>query len=354
MSVTHNPKLPFRTIYYDELSDLLAKGYLHPPADSRFIRTYVAARRDHYPNTDIRELKSNQHLLLGYYFNCQFTSTGSHLVAGEGPWKMERNFRYVAAKTDRPLAYCVVNAGNIREFVMELSANAAMMWDMDSFTPDDFLLKFCGTYFGKSTARQAARLYKDYYHAFWNQRKPELKGFDRQFIFQDLRYQRAISEIAKKIKDNASDLNPLTDIPTEQVNGRTYRIIPENNGTGSQVAALLKGSRQSGAKFRAVATAAEKLLPEMPPDGRAFFSDNLRQPAYFMYFLNNCLFQLCKAYISKDHQEKKALIDAAIRSLRQAKNALDKKQHGIFADWYAGDRIFGFDHLFKIMNKIRS
>ena len=70
---------------------------------------------------------------LGYYFNYQFTSTGSHLAAAEGPWKMEQNLRYVAAKSDKPLVFSVVNAGNIREYVMELSANAAMLWDFKAY-----------------------------------------------------------------------------------------------------------------------------------------------------------------------------------------------------------------------------
>lgn len=351
LSVTHDPHTKFRTIFYDELSDLLAKGYIRPPADSSFIWTYVAARRDHYPNNDIREVSKQQNLLLGYYFNYQFTSTGSHLAAGEGPWKMEKNFRFVASKSNRPIAYSVVNAGNIREFLTELSANAAMMWDFKQYSSDRFLLTFCQQYFGAKAAHQAALLYKAYYDAFWHQRKPDLKGFNRQYIFQDLRYKKAIEQIAGNFKDR-SNLNPLTDIAAEQVPGRTYRIVPEDNNADNQIDAIIHGTAVSSEKFLKTATAADALYKIVDPEGQAFFSDNLRQPAFYMYYLNDCLLQLSKAYKQEDHEQRGRLVAAAINSLKAAENALRKNEHGVFSDWYSNDRVFGFDHLYKVLAKI--
>ena len=101
-----------RVTFYDELSDLLAKGYLRPPVGDNILWTFVAARRDHYPNDDIVSFDTATRVKLGYYMNFQFTSTGAHLAAAEGPWKMEFNFRYVNSR--RSLALSVVNAGNLR------------------------------------------------------------------------------------------------------------------------------------------------------------------------------------------------------------------------------------------------
>lgn len=84
--------------------------------------------------------------------NFQFTSTGAHLAAAEGPWKMEFNFRYVNSR--RSLALSVVNAGNLREFVMELSANASMMWDMVTYDTDEFLYDFVFVILGKSMQKK--------------------------------------------------------------------------------------------------------------------------------------------------------------------------------------------------------
>ena len=353
VQATGNDHPSCRAIFYDELSDLLAGGYIHPPADSAFIWTYVAARRDHYPNEDIRRLDPNKNYRLGYYFNYQFTSTGSHLAAGEGPWKMEDNFRYVAGKTKQPIAFSVVNAGNLREFLFELSANAAMMWDFKTYNTDRYLQNYCAQYFGSRYVRKAAGLYKNFYKAYWTQRRPERGGITRQFLFQDLRYRRAIQEIAARF-DKPYDPNPLTDIPAEQLPGRTYRLVPEDNAATNQVDAVINGATRSVAAFGAVTRAADSLYRQLNTAGKSFFSDNLRQPAHYMYHLNQCLLQLSKAYKTKDTNQKATYLQQALTALHQAEKALRVTEHGIFANWYAGDRIFGFQALYKTFAGIRS
>ncbi len=59
--------------------------------------------RDHFPTTTSGNCPTGGDQPLGYYFNYQFTSTGSHLAPAEGPWKMEANFRYVASRSQHPL-----------------------------------------------------------------------------------------------------------------------------------------------------------------------------------------------------------------------------------------------------------
>ncbi len=173
--------------FYNEGSTLLATGLLHPPAEPTLIWNFVAARRDHFPAEDLRNLKSAPKRPIGYYLNFQFTSTGSHLAPAEGPWKMAANYRIVDAAGTEPLAFSVVNAGNIREHLVELSANAAMMWRFKEFDADAFLQSFCARYYGADRAADLARLYRDYYQAYWTQKRPDIPGFDRQYIFQDMR-----------------------------------------------------------------------------------------------------------------------------------------------------------------------
>ncbi|QCR24645.1 glycosyl hydrolase 115 family protein [Pontibacter sp. SGAir0037] len=351
MDVTGNPNPQFRTIFYDELSDLLAQGYIQPPADSTFIWTYVAARRDHYPNEDMQQLDNSKNLRLGYYFNYQFTSTGSHLAAGEGPWKMEANYRYVASKTNQPIAFSVVNAGNIREFVMELSANAAMMWDFESYETDSFLKDFCAQYYGSHHATEAANLYTDYYNAYWQQRKPDLKDFDRQFVFQDLRYKRAIQEIGKAF-DEGYNPNPFTDIPAEQLKGRTYRIIPEDINATNQIEAVINGTTQSAADFLSVAKKADDLYARLDESQKTFFNDNLRAPAWYMYYLNESLLSLSKAYMSDDTTLRQQLLNQSYAALKNAEKTLRTTEQGNFQNWYAGDRIFGFKSVYRVFENL--
>jgi len=280
----------------------------------------VAARRDHFPNTDIQQLDKEKNINLGYYFNYQFTSTGSHLAAGEGPWKMERNFRYVAGKSSRPIAFSVVNAGNIREYVLELSANAAMMWDFNSYHSDNFLKEFCAMYYGKNNSTKSAALYKAYYNAYWQQRKPDLAGFDRQYIFQDLRYKKAMLDICSGF-DKPYTPNPLKDMGAEQQKGRTYRIVPSDNGAISDIDAVIKGTTQSANAFLKVARQADDLYPNVDNNGKPLFNDNLRQPSYYLYYLNKSLLSLCKAYqLKEDVVRRNKLLNQSITDLKMQSN----------------------------------
>jgi hypothetical protein len=340
LDITDNPESPFQTFFYNEGSDLLAQGYLHPPADPNLIWTYVAARRDHYPNTDLQQVPDGSDRHLGYYFNCQFTSTGSHLAPAEGPWKMEANFRYAASKSRYPLSFAVVNAGNIREFGFELSAFADMMWDFNRYHTDDYLEKYCATYFGAEHAEAIAKLYQDYYHAFWQQKRNELPFMDRQFVFQDLRYKQAIRSICNVFK-RPYNPNPLRDIGGEQVEGRTYRIVPADNGATNQIDAIINGTTASAARFLVVGREADGIYAKLSEAKRQFFNDNLRAYADFMYHLNECLLNLAKAYQTQASDvTRKELVDHARSEFQAADAAIKSTAHGNFKNWYAGDWIF--------------
>ena len=125
-----------RTVLYNENSDYFAANLFCPPDEPSLIWNFCSVRRDHHPATDLLGFRPAPDRPIGYYFNFQFTSTGSHLAQGEGPWKMERNYRMVQAATTRPLDFSVVNMGNTREFVLEASANAALLWEFKGYDTD--------------------------------------------------------------------------------------------------------------------------------------------------------------------------------------------------------------------------
>ncbi len=331
---TGDPDPYVRMTFYDELSDLLSAGYLDPPAGDNMLWTYVAARRDHYPNDDVVNFDTSRRVKLGYYMNLQFTSTGAHLAPAEGPWKMEANYRYVNSKA--PLQFSVVNAGNVREFVLSMSANARMMWDYSAYDTDKFMLDYCAQYFGSKNAKEVAQLYHDYFYAYWLPKPSDFPGIDRQYIFQDLRYGRAMDII------NGTFWNfkpsPLGDIGYERVPGRSFRL-----GFDNQVDSLLKGTAMTAPRFKAVADRCEDMMKRLPAENRKFFRDNLYAYARYMEYLNYSMFHYVTAY--KGQADKELCRDnlrQAIDYLEKAQRALYETQEGRFEKWYAGDRLFGF------------
>lgn len=335
---------PFvRMTFYDELSDLLAKGLLEPPAAPNMLWTFVAGRRDHYPYDDLVNYDFSKPMQLGYYMNLQFTSTGAHLAPAEGPWKMEQNYRYVAGRG--PLKFSVVNAGNIREFVMEMSANAAMMWRMDEYDTDSFLDAFCAQYYGDEHASAIAGLYRDYYNAYWLQRPSEFPGMNRQFIFHDLRHAQVFNQILKQFDTYTP--NPLSDIGFERVKGRSFRLVTDN-----QVDEIIGGMEQSAPRFAAVAARCDSMMTLLPAEKQHFFYDNLGCYARYMAALSGSLGHFMKAYRGDDSP--KDHIAEAHRSLTEARKALLCSRHGVFDTWYDTDRIFDLHSKITALNHLHS
>ena len=282
--------------------------------------------------------------------NFGFASTGAHVAPAEGPWKMEFNYRYINGKS--PLYFSVVNVGNIREFVMELSANAKMLWDYDSYDSDAFLLEYCSQYFGAEKAAEAAELYKAFYNSYWQAKEPEFEGMERQFVFQDLRYARAFDHIFEAFcfSENHVNMNPLYKIGYEHVPGRTYRIDFEHNNVDNQVDALLHGMKLTIPKFESVAERCSALKPQLDEDYQTFFYDNLCVYSYYMTHLSKALYHYVYAY--KHQKDENALmenLELAYAEVEKARQYLGKSEHGIFSTWYSDadplERTFQLDYL---------
>ncbi|MCP4314232.1 MAG: hypothetical protein GY790_23510 [Bacteroidetes bacterium] len=339
-----------RMIFYDELSDLLAEGLLHPPGEAELIWNFVAARRDHFPNKDIRSISIPDSIKLGYYMDFQFTSTGSHFAQAEGPWKMEKNYRFVDSKNNTPFYFSVANAGNLREHLLTLSANAEMLWHFQSYETDQFLRSFCSTCYGDEHAESISRLYKEFFYAYWRQKKNDLEGYERQYIFHDLRYKQTISQLSTKFFDPI-DLNPLEDYSWEQMPNRTFRIVPEDNSAENQMEALLRGTKESYDNFRSVARTADSVIRILDPESRIFFNDNLRNSAYFMMYLNESLHNYCQAYLNRSEIEREENLRNSLNAAMNARESIFETAHDQFGTWYSEEWIFDIDDLVSRIDK---
>jgi Glycosyl hydrolase family 115 len=257
---------------------------------------------------------------------------------------MEKNFRMVNEISPRPLEFSVVNAGNIREFLLELSANARMMWDFHRYRSDTSLEEFCRAYFGDEKAPDIAALYRRFYDSYWTPKKPDLPGFDRQYIFQDQRYARAIEQLLPQLT-KGRNLDPLNERTRDAV-GRYFRIVPEDSGAKTQIDAILSGTAASIERLTGVVRDADRQLPSIPEPGRVFFNDNLRVQAYFLLHLNHVLRSVAQAMgVLPDKGRAIASLRAARQSAAAMQGALREAEHDRFTGWYDGDRVFGLDRM---------
>lgn len=328
---------PFvRMTFYNELSNLMGKGLLTPPNKSNMLWTYVAARRDHYPSIDLRNHTNNK-VNVGLYFNFQFTSTGSHLAPCEGPWKMEYNFRYALSKA--PLQFSVVNMGNTREHLFEACANAAFLWDYNTYNTDDYLMQFTKQYYGEKYAAEIAQLYHDFYHSYWCQRKPDFQNMPRQYVFQDLRYKEAYGNIRGNWGNGK--VNIFSD----------DRLMIED--TPNELPALLAGMADCAKGFTNVLDRAEEIRAKLEPRYRQFFYDNFVQYARFMAGISTGLYHYGYASLHADDDRAGHGV-MAIGAYTNGARALFNSQHDQFANWIndANGRKFDLGYVYGCLTGV--
>lgn len=346
---TGDPHPPMRLTLYNEMSNFVAAGLFHIPNEPSLIRNFVAARRDHFPAQDIRTYTFSGEPV-GYYLNFQFTSTGSHLAQAEGPRKMEQNYRMVDSLSGHKLIFSVVNAGNIREHLLELSANAGMMWSFKTFNANTFLNTFSTTYYGAQFGPEIAGLYRDFFNSYWQQRKGDLPGFERQYLFQDMRYARAAEMLLSDLEKGKYTTSPLENNPLDDPSKGSvgyFRVSTSDNAATDQLDAMAKGTAASIVKLEKVTAKADQVYAKLQT-GKVFFDDNLRGQAYFMLHVNRALNSLVKAYQSKDDQQaKRQFIKQSLDEIHLAQQRLQESSHAPFLNWYANDNKFGINPIEK-------
>lgn len=345
---------------YNEASEFIAANLLKVPDEPNLILNFSNVRHDHYPPSEVVNFdKKLANRPIGYYFNFQFTGTGSHLVPGEGPWKMEQSFKYIEKKTNNNLVFSVVNAGNVKEHLLELSANAAMMWDVKNYDSNKFLQEYCEAYYDKKNAAAIAKLYQAYYQAYWEQRNNDMPEIDRQYVFHDLRYARGITQIATLWNENYLP-NPFNDKNkgvggAMAINGRQFNIKPGDIGAENEIEAVIDGTKASSFKFKEVFNLASELSKKLPENKQVFINDELLVPSAFMVQANTALNNMVLAYKfkeKKDLQRTKEYLKNTLASLTLLKETKDKMNHGIFSNWTKKETIFGIDNVKKDVIKV--
>lgn len=338
------PDAVMRIPMYNEMSDYAIAGLLNLPQSPNVIWNFVSARRDHYPPHDMESVQIPEQQPIGLYFNIQFTSTGSHAAQGEGPWKMEENYRFFdGLRPDTPLSLSLVNSGNTREFPLELAANARMMQNFTVYDSDLFLRTYCNTAFGPELSESISAQYQAFFNAYWEQRAPTRPGFARQYIFHDLRCSRALRDLLTLLELGQQTLTPFAG--AEDI----YMIDPAHSGETTSLEALISGMCSSAAAFSNVVIACNLILPDLSGHRKTFFNDSLRLQALFMEKISRAVQSTALAVQSTPGStSRRQHTENVLAFFREAREALRETEHDRFDPWLPlpGARdIFQFDSI---------
>lgn len=360
--VTGSPAPIMRTVFYNEVQTFMATALTTPnlplpPTDTNLIWNFSAQQRDHYPFTDVMNYVSANYPAnpVGYYMSMNFYNTGSHLTAGEGPWKVEDNFRVASTQAGAGnLHFGVMNAGNVREFVLELATGGDLLWNLPTYDADVSVNNFCNRYFG-AQGPQVADLLRQYYQSYWPQAASDFAGgFSRQYIFQDLRYARASEDLLSYLESRLYNANPFASNPLVNRGPSFYHITPSASGATTELGALLFGTSDSLSYLGPIVSSCDALYPSIPASGQPLFNDAIRQQAKFMYQANAMLNALAQAVNSIPNGDAAVLphlydAEAAVANLQL--NLTQRTQGSVFGTWYSHEAKFGIT---AIQNRIKN
>jgi hypothetical protein len=136
---------------------------------------------------------------------------------------------------------------------------------------------------------QVAGLYRALLDSYWQQRRPQPPGFERQFMFHDLRLGFAIERLLTLIEGERAPSRPFA--------ADRYRIVPADNGTRTQLDALIRGTERSAALRTALLVQARQLRSSLAAARRPFFDDLNTRPATLLFELDRAAAALARASI---------------------------------------------------------
>ncbi|MDR2117544.1 MAG: glycosyl hydrolase 115 family protein, partial [Planctomycetaceae bacterium] len=126
---------PFTVTLWMEGSQLFHQRFLTIPKEALIVFSDNSPgwrfQNDFY---SIQRIPSQNY---GIYYHHQLWGSGPHLAQGISP-----RWTYIVFKEAVDFSssgYAILNASNVREFVLGLSASGKMLYDFDSFNPDSFI-----------------------------------------------------------------------------------------------------------------------------------------------------------------------------------------------------------------------
>jgi len=384
-----------RIILYDENQDFLANslngtdGFSHstyaPPtsaSDSNLIWSFTNEQRDHVPGPDALVYKASSYNTagqkVGYYMNPEYESTGAHITSDEGPWKLENNYRYVMGQAPAGnFAVSILNLGNFREFTLDASAAANLLWNgTTTYTTDSFITNtFAPMYFASGNAATIDSLYSSYYSDILEQKAPNFPtnsyaSFPTEYVFQDLRYYQGALVLFNNLTnecynvvvtgtctgvvppapfvDRAGSYEPEEGYPPV---GSVFYNIDSNyidpGNTTNTITAMMTATGAAATTFTNLYTscsATEGTLTTAPQQN--YFIDSLCSNVQIMEGLNNFMYHLLKADSqmttpATPNPNIVTTLNTAQTNLTAISNAIGTRYTGeSFGTWYSNSTEF--------------
>ena len=302
---------------------------------------------------DFYQTKRNPVNAYGAYYHHQLWNSGPHLVQGVSPQKTHAMFQ--EALDHDASEYAIMNISNLREFVLGLEASAEMLYNFDSFQPDEFRQQWFAQRFGDAseTVQAAYRAFFDSYRIHPQTNTPLLlDGQTRSYglnllnrlkmqLTEPERYRRMLEKESEKSVEqrwattSLSDMHPANGMPPDTLLPILLQQIEKLEAAGNRIAQAEKDLSTDAINRVSM----RRVSPNGPLQ---FFRANLLAQHQMLLGLNRWLEAIILAQFAADESNSQATathLQRAIQHLQQVQAAQATASEGEkWQHWYRGDR----------------
>ena len=326
----------FTSTLWMEGSRLMAEGYLQVPEDTIVVFADNGPCQMYGPDfEDVPRVDTQKH---GIYYHLQYYGCGPHLIPMTGLDKLYYNIRRAYDKGDTD--YLILNASNVREFVLELRAYSQMLWDPENFSEDTFLRQHTDGVYGEFSER-AAQLIQKYFDnipqldtkIFINHLKKYF-NYDSQTDYGSIKNFTAKDGIVLEY-GNAMLMNFNRELGSKECPDSFHREFDEARAL--EMYRVLKGAETKYisllADFEALA---DSVCEPVKTHIRSKWINYTGMILYvYQWYIN--LYEARASFAKMEAEQFRNSLEKACESLENLLAHRKCAEYGIFENWYKGD-----------------
>ena len=315
---------PSTTTLWMEGSHLQRDGHLVFPPGVTIVFADLGSSQMMQEDFDLTERWSEH--TYGVYHHVCFWGDGPHLAQGTSVGKLAHNYRRASELGDTH--YSILNVANVREVILGAEAVAELTWKTAAFEPDDYLIHWFSREFGTDAVGPARAVYDAWFDAFHVMR--DEKRPDEMLLIDGM-----TRRLGLKLLD-------LLEGNVDESNLGYYRHLDEFESIDAFLDHFAGALGAAEPRWQAVQRALYDAAPTVAPGRRQYFTDHFvvqYETIVGIYRWTRGLLDAVRA--SREDAESPtlaALIDAAASALEKALLDRRKAEHGVWRNWYRGDR----------------
>lgn len=315
---------PSTTTLWMEGSHLQRDGHLAFPPGVTIVFSDLGSSQMMQDDFDQTERRPEH--TYGVYHHVCFWGDGPHLAQGTSVGKLAHNYRRAHEMGDTH--YSILNVANVREVILGAGAVAELTWKADAFDPGDYLERWLSRELGADAVAPARAAYDAWFDAFHVLR--DAKRPDELLLIDGM-----TRRLALKLLD-------LLEGNVEESKLGYYRHLDDFADADEFLGYFHDALAAAEPRWQAVQRALYDAAPTVAPGRRRFFTDHFvvqYETIVGIYRWTHALLEAARA--SRDGAgsgDVAALIDTAASALEKALLDRRKAEHGVWRNWYRGDR----------------